>query len=378
MRRSPWRSRWRPAMRRSFSSAARTVRRRWPASGCPAGKVRGTRPRRRSPSADVAARSGEPKSTRTKFVTDRPTAQPRARSGRRRGASRSTRTRSRLASRIDGSARASVTTVTETVETEPGGRYGLSLAISSGRGDRETDPQAGQRVGLAGGPDDDEVRVAVTQAQQRPADELGVGLVEDDDRRLAAVARPRRRSARRAGAAMAPSGSARAVGLFGLHSQTTRAVVAAARTVSTSSAQPSDLAQPRDGHDLGAALLGQDAVHGVGRGRDDGAIAGREEGLGDEVEDLVRAGPDQESPPGRRRSARPRRRRAAGSPRAGTRTGSSRSGPRRGSAARARAGRGRCSGRSGRSSRGRRRSARRPRRRSPPSCTCSGRWARRT
>ena len=53
------------------------------------------------------------------------------------------------------SRRASVTTVTEIVETEPGGRYGFSRAIDLGRAMREPDAQAGEGVGLAGGPHDD-------------------------------------------------------------------------------------------------------------------------------------------------------------------------------------------------------------------------------
>ena len=67
-----------------------------------------------------------------KFVTDGPTVQPIARSASvRRVRSRSTR--ARFASRIVGSSSASVTTVIETVEIEPGGRYGFRRAIISGR-----------------------------------------------------------------------------------------------------------------------------------------------------------------------------------------------------------------------------------------------------
>ena len=137
------------------------------------------------------------------------------------------------------SRRASVTTVTETVETEPGGRYGFSRAMTRGIGDREPDPQAGERVGLAGRADDDEVRVAGPQAEERPPDELGVGLVEDDDR---APGGRRGRRPRRG-----PS-SRRCDGAVGLRER--RRVVraaqpddrgaerAAARTASRSSAQP--------------------------------------------------------------------------------------------------------------------------------------------
>ena len=65
-------------------------------------------------------------------MTDGPTVQPIARSASVRRV-RSRTTRARFASRTVGSRSASVTTVTETVETEPGGRYGFSRAIISGR-----------------------------------------------------------------------------------------------------------------------------------------------------------------------------------------------------------------------------------------------------
>ena len=70
-----------------------------------------------------------------------------------------------------------------------------------------------------------------------------------------------------------PSGSARAVGLFGLHSQTTVAPqsATAARMAGASSANPAASAEARHRHDRAAALLGHDAVHRVGRYRDDGA-----------------------------------------------------------------------------------------------------------
>ena len=56
-----------------------------------------------------------------KFVTDGPTDQPIARSASLRRV-RSRTTRARFASRTVGSSSASVTTVTDTVEMEPGGR----------------------------------------------------------------------------------------------------------------------------------------------------------------------------------------------------------------------------------------------------------------
>ena len=54
------------------------------------------------------------------------------------------------------------------------------------------------------------------------------------------------------------------------------------------------LAEPRDRDDRRSALLGQHAVHRVGRDRDDRPAAGRDEDLGHDVEDLVRPGSDQD------------------------------------------------------------------------------------
>ena len=171
-------------MSRSFSSGSRTVRRRWSASGWPAPNVRGTRPRRRRPSATAAARSGDPKSTRMKFVTDGPTDQPIARSASvRRVRSRATRARlavedRRVEQRLgDDGDRDGRDGAGRPVRVEPGDHLGP--------GDREPDPQPGEGVGLARGPDDDEVRVVVAEPEQRGPDELRVGLVEDDDRWLA-------------------------------------------------------------------------------------------------------------------------------------------------------------------------------------------------
>ena len=56
-----------------------------------------------------------------------------------------------------------MTSVTETVEIEPGRPVRVQPGDHLGTGDREADPQPGQGVGLARGPDDDEVRVVVAQ-----------------------------------------------------------------------------------------------------------------------------------------------------------------------------------------------------------------------
>ena len=249
-------------MSRSFSSGSRTVRRRWSASGWPGperarheaaaqeGLGDGGRPARRTP-----------KSTRRKFVTDGPTDQPAAAQGRRSGGP------ARVSTRVEvgvedrrSSRRASVTTVTETVETEPGGRYGLSRAIDLGARDARTRPagrparrpcwRSGRRSGSG--------RPIAKRDRSVAPDELGVGLVEDDDRGRASGRRRHRRRVRRRSAAIAPSGSASAVGLFGLHSQTTWASRAAARDGGRRRA-PSPASAPSRGHrdDRRAALLGE-------------------------------------------------------------------------------------------------------------------------
>ena len=124
------------------------------------------------------------------------------------------------------------------------------VAMTSRLGDREPDAQAGERVGLAGGPDDDEPRVASRAAGRAVvADELGVGLVEDDDRRRPAPSRVRRR----VGEAVEQAFD-RAVGL-GEAGRVVRAAQpddgrlsrAAARTAATSSAQPASRPEARDG-----------------------------------------------------------------------------------------------------------------------------------
>ena len=66
-------------------------------------------------------------------------------------------------------------------------------------GDREADSQAGQGIGLARRAHGHEPRIAARSPTRLRADELAVGLVEDDDRRLPAVGRPRRRSGPPAG-----------------------------------------------------------------------------------------------------------------------------------------------------------------------------------
>ena len=125
------------------------------------------------------------------------------------------------------------------------------------------------------------------------SDELGVGLVEDDRRRWPA-------GRRRVGGDPVEEVRDRPVGL----GQAGRVVRAA---------QPDELrvarglARPRrgrgrsrvgaePGHEEGgrATLLGDDPVHRVRRRRDDRETARREERLADEVEDLVRAGADEQ------------------------------------------------------------------------------------
>ena len=236
----------------------------------------------------AAARSGEPKSTSRKFVTLGPTDQPAAVSASARRP-RSVSTRARLVARIAGSSSASVTIVTETVDTDPGGRYGFMRAMTSGLAIGEPDAEAGKRVGLAGGAHDDEPRVGLAQREEGRPDELRVRLVEDDDRRLGFV---------RFG-----------VGGEGRQEQFDRAVGLGEAGRVVRAAQPDDAAparsradrvdverpalggrSPRDGDDLGAALFGEHAVHRIGRRRQHGPGTFGEERLGDQVEDFVRAG----------------------------------------------------------------------------------------
>ena len=224
-------------------------------------------------SATAAARSGDPKSTRRKLVTDGPTRQPTARSA----------SASRARSRVDplevrlrgssGSRRASVTSGDRDRRHRPGRAERVEPRDHLGSRDSEPDAQAGERVGLARGADDDEVRVGGRGARAARADELGIGLVEDDDRRP----RGRRRAASAASASAAPRSRRRArrapVGLFGLHSQTSGGASsrAAARIAPQVEGVAGVGAEPRDGDHDGAALLGQDPVHRVGRDRDDRA-----------------------------------------------------------------------------------------------------------
>ena len=140
-----------------------------------------------------------------------------------------------------------------------------------GTGDREADPQAGQRIGLARRADDDEVRIGVAQAEQGRADEFGVGLVEDDDgcrapgrARVLGEAREQRWRSR-------PRAPAARSGCSGCTARRPAAPcsVVAARTASMIEGPASRLAEPRDRDDRRPALLGQHAVHRVGRDRDD-------------------------------------------------------------------------------------------------------------
>ncbi len=57
-------------------------------------------------------------------------------------------------------------TVTDTVETEPGGRYGSIARDHRARREREADPQAGQGVRLAQRPDDDQAWVAGAEREE--------------------------------------------------------------------------------------------------------------------------------------------------------------------------------------------------------------------
>ena len=178
-------------------------------------------------------------------------------------------------------------------------RHGARWAVRRDPGDRrrlgdgEPDAEPRQGVRLAGRPDDDEVRVVLAEWEESLARELGVCLVEGDEWRLAAVGD---------GILRQPVEEAL---------DRSRWLGRAGRIVRI--AEPDDLGRAgsrsdRRGVDrpalLGraarhegrtcAALFRDDPVHRVTRRRDDGLAAGREEGLADEVEDLVRPGADEQ------------------------------------------------------------------------------------
>ena len=230
-------------------------------------------------------------------------------------------------------------------------RTGWPIRVERGdelaAGDREPDPQPGQRVGLARGADDDQVRVLVAQPDERRPDELGVCLVEDDDRGGPAC---------RGGVLGEPDEQVadRAVGL-GQRGRVVRAAQPHHRRVQGGGARGRGVERParllaasRDRGHLGAALLGEDPVHRIAGDRHDGPSARRDVRLGHDVEDLVGSGPDEDlrarhaiaggggldqtAVVGRRIFGQ--RRRRTGRPPA--------------DAGRARAGRARCSGRTGR------------------------------
>ena len=146
-------------MSRSFSSGARTVSRRWSASGWPGPNVRGTRPSGGAPRRPRRRARPSRSPTSTKLVTDGPTDQPSA--AERVGQARRARsaTRARLSSRHRRVAQRLGHDRDRHGRHRPGRSIRLERGDDLGAGDREPDPQAGQRVGLARGPDDDEVRV---------------------------------------------------------------------------------------------------------------------------------------------------------------------------------------------------------------------------
>ena len=276
-------------------------------AGGPAPNVRGTRPRRRSAVGDAprpARRVPKSDEEEVRDATARP-CQPAARERRRR-AGRARRRRGRRSPRMPRGSREGLGDDGDAdrrhgsrrpVRARSGrsSRAGRSRTRPAARPGRRPCSRSGRRRGSGGG--------GAARAADA-SDELGVRLVEDDDRGRLGRRRRRRRRCRRAGVAIAPSGSARPVGLFGLHSQT-RSASRGGRADGVE-IQGVALVRPEARHDDGAraALLGDDAVHRVGRGRDDGAAAGRQERLADQVEDLVRAGADEELVRSRRRRRR--------------------------------------------------------------------------
>ena len=141
--------------------------------------------------------------------------------------------------------------------------------------DREPDPEPGDPVGLAQGPEHDEPGVARrggrggsrSRTRRRPRRGAPSG---------AAGQRPRRPREGRQQRRDAPSGSRVAVGLLGLHSQTRstagRVASARPRRPPRGGADRVDVEReasvggpPRDPDRLGPALVGEDPVHRVRR-----------------------------------------------------------------------------------------------------------------
>ncbi len=264
------------------------MKRRWSASGWPGPKVRGTSPRRQSPSAATAARSRSPNPTSRKLTTDGLAGTPRPRARRPAGPARPRRgrrcrgaTRGRRAPRSrrprTGSRR------TRAAGTAPSRR--------GARGARSRTPPAGRQGRTPWRPFGPPRGAGTTS--RSPTSDVPTNSAYASSSTTTGAARPSASaSARRSrrSAAIAPAGSGNPVGLFGLHSQTTAAPRAARRTAGRSIAYPFAAGRRGTAMGHGGTLLGQDAVHRVGRRRDDRAAVGREECLRDEVEDLVGAG----------------------------------------------------------------------------------------
>ena len=220
------------AMRRAFSSAERTVRRRWPRSGLAGPKVRGTSPWCRSRSAAASAASWSPMRTSRKLVTE----------GNGSPAGRGKAGGEPLAlldqatdvaggdvghaqgGRADGG-------------RDRGHRAGRPVALQPGdrvsRRDGVADADARQGERLGHGAHDDELRIAVAQRHHRAAGELVIGLVDDDRR----SGEPRLAAASRMASTLA-SGSSRPVGLLGTVSQTSCASPSRASMAGRSRAKP--------------------------------------------------------------------------------------------------------------------------------------------
>ena len=266
---------WAAAIRRSLPVRSRIVRRRQWASGWPAPNVRGTRPRRSRPVGGGGGSLGGSEVDEQEVRDGRAHDQPADAQARSASRSRSASTRATLAAIPRGSAERLGHDghadrghgARRPIRRDPGDRRGP--------GDRESRPAArpARRPCSA-------VRTTTRLAwrepevEQRGADELGVGLVEDDDRPRpagrvgiggdAVEQRPRSYRPARADRSGCSGCTARRRRRPG--SRPRRGQVEGVAGVR---------AEARDDDGRRAALLGDDAVHRVRRCRDHGPTARR-------------------------------------------------------------------------------------------------------
>ncbi len=176
-------------------------------------------------------------------------------------------------------------------------RAGRPVRLDPGQGlapgDGKADAQAGQGVGLARRADHHQARIGLASRHQAQPHELAVRLVQDDDRGLATgkpgVLCQLGQETHDQAIGLEPAGWIVGVaqpdhGRFSSCGADGRAIDCPAFI----GPKASDADHP------GTALLADDPVHGIARRGDHGDIAGSQERLGHEVEDLVGARPNQD------------------------------------------------------------------------------------